>query len=102
MVQKKTKSGVIYAQFAFFLGWLGIHKFYIGRVGQALTMMFMFLAGLTSFVLGGICMEEREFELMEFFFGLGYVLCGNIMIWSLIDFIAGLYNANNPKRLFGE
>lgn len=102
MVRKKQKSAAVYAQLAFFLGWMGIHKFYIGRVGQALTMLFVFLGGIISFVIAGICMAEHEFELTEVFYGIGGVLCGNILAWSLIDFVAGLWNANNPKRLFGE
>lgn len=102
MVQKKQKSAAVYAQLAFFFGWLGIHKFYAGRVGQALAMLFIFLGGLTSFAIAGICMSEHEFNLGSFFFGIGYVLCGDILAWSLIDFIAGLWNANNPKKLFGE
>lgn len=102
MVQKRQKSGAVYAQLAFFLGWLGIHKFYAGRVGQALTMLFLFLGGLTNLAIAGICMAEYEFDLATFFFGIGYILCGNVLIWALIDFIAGLWYANNPKKLFGE
>ena len=80
MVKKQKKSAVVYAQLAFFLGLLGIHKFYAERFTQAFTMLALFLGSIICLAIAGL----------------------DVMIWTWVDFIVGLCNANNPDRLFNK
>lgn len=65
---KSDKSRLAYVMLGLFLGWLGIHNFYIGKagkgVGQIILMIFGFL--LTSI-------------------GIGVVLLIILTIWILVD-----------------
>lgn len=100
MVQKKQKSAVAYAMFALFLGWLGIHKFYAGKTGLGLTMMFLFLGGLISLVIAAMSIIAQEEVAAGFFGFVGIVLCWGIGIWAFVDFIIGLCHIGKPQKLF--
>jgi len=54
----------------FFLGFLGIHSFYLGNKKKGIWQLVMFLVGLLTFVLI-----------------IGYVILTALSIWVLIDFI---------------
>jgi len=62
-MKNKTTAGL----FALFLGWAGIHRFYLGQVGLGILYFFLMFVGV-SFVLGLIdaivflSMDEREFN----------------------------------------
>ena len=62
-MKNKTTAGL----FALFLGWAGIHRFYLGQVGLGIVYFFLMFLGV-SFVLGLIdaivflSMDEREFN----------------------------------------
>jgi len=62
-MKNKTTAGL----FALFLGWAGIHRFYLGQVGLGILYFFLMFFGV-SFVLGLIDaivffnMDEREFN----------------------------------------
>jgi TM2 domain-containing membrane protein YozV len=62
-MKNKTTAGI----FALFLGWAGIHRFYLGQVGLGILYFFLMFIGV-SFVLGLIdaivllTMDEAEFN----------------------------------------
>ena len=64
------KSKAVAAILAFFLGTLGIHRFYLGKTGSAVAMLVLTILGwITSL----------------FIIGLFIVLA--VAIWGLVDFI---------------
>ena len=100
MANKKQKSAVAYSLFAIFLGCFGVHKFYAGKIGLGLTMLFLFLGGLTSYIIAAACAAAYEYELAGFFAFIGSVLVLGISIWAFVDFIIGLCHIGNPQKLF--
>lgn len=62
-MRNKTTAGL----FALFLGWAGIHRFYLGQVGWGIFYFFLMFFGI-SFILGIIdaifffAMDEQEFD----------------------------------------
>lgn len=74
------KSALVYTLLAFFLGWLGVHKFYAGKTGQGIAMLLM---GTVGWILLAIPV----------------IIVG---IWAFVDFIIGLCNLNTPEKLFAK
>lgn len=69
------KSKVAAALLSLFLGMIGIHRFYLGRIGSGLFMLFLTIVGfLTTGLLFG-------FGILAF-----------VGIWDFIDFIRILCN----------
>jgi TM2 domain-containing membrane protein YozV/ribosomal protein L40E len=70
LIGRSTPSGrnrIAAALFAILLGGLGIHKFYLGRVGQGilyLVFFWTFIPALVGFIEGIIylTMSDRDFE----------------------------------------
>ena len=62
-MKNKTTAGL----FALFLGWLGVHRFYLGQTGLGILYIFLMFFGV-SFILGLIdaivffSMDDQEFE----------------------------------------
>ena len=87
------KSRTAAVLLAFFLGTLGIHRFYIGRTGTGLTMLLLGIAGWVLIVVGAFTAA------MSFGLGglgvivIGYVLIGAVGLWAFIDFIMALAGA---------
>lgn len=77
------KSKVAAALLCFFLGTLGIHRFYLGRVGSGIAMLLLT-------IIGGLTV----------FFIVGYVLIGIAELWAVIDFFRILFNGltDSQKR----
>ncbi len=71
------KSMIAYVLLAFFLGTWGVHKFYAGRSGEGIAMLLMGTIGWLLIIPGII-----------------------VCIWALIDFIVGIVNINEPKKIF--
>ena len=65
------KSRIAVTLLAFFLGWLGIHRFYLGKIGTAVVML----------ILGGVGWAT------SWIFGIGLLLLIPVCIWAFIDFI---------------
>lgn len=102
MVKKQKKSAVVYAQLAFFLGLLGIHKFYAERFTQAFTMLALFLGSIICLAIAGFCAYNNMPNPAGLFGVIGAWLFLDVVIWTWVDFIVGLCNANNPDRLFNK
>src|SRR4030095_8493971 len=51
MQERPTRSKTAAALFALFLGWAGIHRFYLGQVGLGILYFILMFFGI-SFVLG--------------------------------------------------
>ena len=70
------KSKVAAALLSFFLGMLGIHRFYLGRVGTGAAMLILTVLGwLTSGIV------------------IGFVFIFVVGIWDVIDFFRILFNS---------
>lgn len=67
-LNKSDKSRLAFVMLGLFLGWLGIHNFYIGKAGKGIGQILMMIFG---FVLAGI--------------GIGFVLLIGLCIWILVD-----------------
>ena len=55
------KNRITAALLAFFLGGLGIHKFYLGKTGAAVTMLLVSILGAFLFFLGPLVMGTIAF-----------------------------------------
>jgi len=70
----KSKGGggqqIVALLLCFFLGFLGIHSFYLGNNKKGIWQLVMFLVGI-----------------LTFWFIIGYVILVALSIWVLIDFI---------------
>jgi TM2 domain-containing membrane protein YozV len=75
------KSRLATALFAFFLGQLGAHRFYIGKTGTAVVMLVLTIVAIPlCFVL------------------VGFFILGAVRIWSLIDFIFAVAGKMNDSQ----
>jgi len=64
------KNIIIALLLCFFLGFMGVHRFYLGRFGT----------GLLQIILG-------IFGSILFFIGIGIYLLGILVLWVVLDFI---------------
>lgn len=68
-METSDKSKVVAALLCFFLGWLGMHRIYLGRVGSGIALIILNIIGyLTTAIL------------------IGFVILAITGIWEIIDF----------------
>ena len=73
------KSIVVYLILAWFLGFLGAHRFYVGKTGSAIAMLLMGTIGWVL-VVPGIAAA----------------------VWALVDFIVGLCHVSDPAYVLSK
>jgi hypothetical protein len=90
-VDVSSKSRLATTLLACFLGQLGAHRFYAGKIGTAVAMLVLSLARFACwagvFLVAATTHEEEWPALFWLFFGLFASLCLVLAIWNLIDFI---------------
>lgn len=85
MARISSKSRLATTLFAWFLGIFGAHRFYLGKIGTAVTMLILGIIGVTTWCLL-----------------VGMPFLGAVGIWALIDFIyavAGLMKDKEGKLI---
>nr|WP_076389377.1 TM2 domain-containing protein [Vaginimicrobium propionicum] len=80
-VAARSKSKVVAAVLAFFLGGTGIHNFYLGNVGRGIIQLLMLVVGSLLSI-----------------FGIGFLLLAPLGIWVIIEFIMILVGSGNYGR----
>jgi len=83
IVKEEKSMGLAYI-LLIFLGMLGIHRFYLGRIGTGVTQLLLCLVGwTTAWIL------------------IGFVPLGILWIWLFVDLFltAGMVRASNAKLL---
>jgi len=74
------KSRLATTLLAWFLGWAGAHRFYIGKTGTAVVMLVLSIIGFATFWLF-----------------IGFVFLGIVYVWSLVDFIFAVVGKMTDK-----
>jgi TM2 domain-containing membrane protein YozV len=74
------KSKIVVALLAFFLGTLGVHRFYTGKIGTGIAMAAITILGWITSI-----------------FTFGYILIMATGIWALVDFIMALMGKFTDK-----
>jgi len=75
------KSRLAATLLAFFLGQLGIHRFYLGKTGTAVVMLILGVLGWATV-----------------WFGIGLIFLIPVGIWALVDFILAVAGAMRDKE----
>lgn len=60
-----SKSRIVYGILAILLGWLGVHKFYLGQVGQGIGYLLLsciFLGGILGLITGIMALIKSDEE----------------------------------------
>jgi len=75
------KSRAALSILAFFLGELGIHRFYVGKIGTGIAMLLLAIIGYST---------------LAFFIGIPFLVV--LGIWNLIDFIMAVVGNFKDKE----
>ena len=81
-IQRRGKSTLVAYLLLIFLGTLGIHRFYLGRTGTAVTQLVLTIIGwLTAIIL------------------IGFALLAVVWVWVIVDLflVPGIIEAENDK-----
>jgi len=103
------KSRLAMTLLSFFLGWLGIHRFYAGKIGTAVTMLVLSVVGILTYVGAFIFLfvnvgfySHRAEPGVAFFVTIipAAILLATTHIWGFVDFIlsvAGVFKDKEGK-----
>lgn len=89
---ESAKSKGVAAVLCFFLGWLGIHRFYAGKVGTGILMIVLNISAWIGVLAGSLIF-------MPF---IGFVPEAILVLWIIIDFImilCGNFKDGNGKPI---
>ena len=86
------KSRLATSLLAIFLGWVGAHRFYTGKIGTAVVMLLIGIATLicqfSAMFVAITESDEIDVPLLYLLFsGLSMLFGAAVWIWALIDFI---------------
>ncbi len=92
MEDVSPKSRLAVTLLAAFLGWVGAHRFYMGKIKTAVVMLLLGIAPIVCvigmFVVAAVYVEQEDAPVLFWvFYGLAYVFGFAVGIWALVDFI---------------
>jgi len=96
------KSKVLAAVLAFFLGNLGIHRFYMGQSAQGFMQLGGTAVGITLLVVGLRDYAAGLGESLPTLAIIGYLILLAVGIWALVDFIRILTGSLEPEEGFNS
>jgi len=82
VVEISKKSRLAAALLAWFLGTLGLHRFYIGKVGTGIAILVLGVVGWAT----------------TWLLGFGYILLAIAGLWVFIDFILIIFGAMKDSQ----
>ena len=75
-----SKSRLVLTLLAFFIGQLGIHRFYAGKIGTGVAMLVLTIVGYATIILV-----------------FGFIPLAVVWVWNLIDFIMAIAGSFKDK-----
>jgi hypothetical protein len=94
------KSKIVAALLAFFLGGLGIHRFYMGQKAQGFAQLAGTLAG-AGLVVAGAASTVTGGSVSALVI-IGFILILGVSIWAFVDFIRILTGGLQPEEGFND
>jgi len=85
------KSRLATTLLAFFLGQFGAHRFYLGKIGTAVTMLALIIIGYVLLIVAAI-------GLSPVILAIGYLFVTAVGIWAFVDFIIAVIGKMKDKE----
>jgi TM2 domain-containing membrane protein YozV len=85
------KSRLATTLLAFFIGQFGAHRFYIGKIGTAVTMLALIIIGYVLLIVAVIGPSPV-------LLAVGYILVTAVGIWAFVDFIIAVIGKMKDKQ----
>ena len=97
--QVSEKKLLIAGLLCFFLGWLGIHRFYVGKIGTGILMIILFILSLFLLLLSLLSSLLSLFFFPAILISILLAIFSSIFgIWILIDLILILVGSFTDKK----
>jgi len=93
------KSKITAAILAFFLGWIGIHSFYMHQKKKGFIQLAMGVIGYVAYIAGAISATSGSGSISVLLI-LGLLLLLGVSIWAFVDFIRILTGGLAPEEGF--
>jgi TM2 domain len=97
-----SKSKIVAALLAFFLGSLGIHSFYMGNKKKGLIQLGLSVVGIILIVVGIASIASGSTVTIPTLAIVGYLLIAGVSIWAFIDLIRILTGGLAPEEGFDD
>ena len=95
-----SKSKIVAALLAFFLGGLGIHSFYMGNKKKGFIQLGVYIVGIGLIVSGLANVVSGGGASLPVSVIIGYLMILGVGIWALVDFIRILTGGLQPEEGF--